>query len=62
MSYGVDGLFLDTIDTVDMAYETVGGMVDLIKKLDEKIPDAKLVANRGFSVFPYISQLVDGIL
>lgn len=61
-SYGVDGLFLDTVDVVDVAYDTIGGMVDLIKKFDEKFPDAKLVPNRGFTVYPYITQYIDGVM
>lgn len=62
LEYGVDGLFLDTLDTVDVAYDTIGGMVDLVKKLDQTYPNAKLVPNRGFTVYPYISQFVDGIM
>lgn len=63
MDYGVDGLFLDTLDTVDVAYDTLGGMVDLVRRLDEELPEGtKLVPNRGFTVFQYISQYVDGIM
>lgn len=62
LSYGVDGLFLDTLDTVDVAYNTIGGMAELVKKLDNAFPDAKLVANRGFTVFPYISNNIDGLM
>lgn len=62
LSYGVDGLFLDTLDTVDVVYSTRGGMMDLVSKLDAAFPQAKLVANRGFTIFPYISQYLDGIM
>lgn len=62
LSYGVDGLFMDTLDTVDLVLETMPGMVDLVKKLDEAFPEAKLVANRGFTVLPYISQHIDGLM
>lgn len=62
MEFGVDGLFLDTLDTVDVAYDTIGGMVDLVKKLDAALPDAKIVANRGFTIFPYISENIDGVM
>ncbi len=63
MDYGVDGLFLDTLDTVDVAYDTIGGMIDLVRRLDEELPEGtKLVPNRGFTIFPYISQYVDGIM
>ncbi|MCI9503913.1 MAG: hypothetical protein HFE26_00775 [Clostridia bacterium] len=62
MDYGVDGLFLDTLDTVSVVPSTMGGMVDLVKKLDQTFPEAKLIANRGFNVYPYVSQYVDGIM
>ena len=50
LAMGADGLFLDTIDSVDIDMSTAGGMVSLIKRLKQEFPDAKLVANRGFSV------------
>lgn len=63
LEFGVDGLFLDTLDTVDVAYDTMGGMVDLVRRLREELPEGtKLVPNRGFTVFQYISQYVDGIM
>lgn len=62
LSYGVDGLFLDTLDTVDVAYGTMGGMVELVRLLDETFPNAKLIPNRGFTVFPYITQYIDGMM
>lgn len=62
LSYGVDGIFMDTLDTVDIAYHTLPGMADLVKKLDETFPDAKFIANRGFTVLPYISQYIDGLM
>lgn len=62
LDYGVDGLFMDTLDTVDIANNTIGGMADLVKKLKETYPEAKLVANRGFTVLPYISQYIDGLM
>lgn len=62
LSYGVDGIFMDTLDTVDIDNSTLPGMADLVKKLDETFPEAKLVANRGFTVLPYISQHIDGLM
>ena len=62
LAYGVDGIFMDTLDTVDIGTGTVAGMADLVKKLDETFPEAKLVANRGFTVLPYISQHIDGLM
>jgi hypothetical protein len=62
LSYGVDGLFLDTLDTVDIDNSTLPGMADLVKNLKTTYPEAKLVANRGFTVLPYISQYIDGMM
>lgn len=62
MEYGCDGFFLDTLDTVYVVPDTMGGMQDLCRRLDEEFPQAKIVANRGFTAFPYISQYLDGIM
>lgn len=62
LAMGADGLFLDTIDTVDIDASTCGGMVSLVKRLKEEFPNAKLVANRGFTVLDYIAKYIDGMM
>ncbi len=62
LAMGADGLFMDTIDSVDVDMSTSGGMVSLVKRLREEFPDAKLVANRGFSVLDYIGKYIDGMM
>lgn len=62
LAMGADGLFMDTIDSVDVDMSTAGGMVSLVKRLREEFPDAKLVANRGFSVLDYIGKYIDGMM
>ena len=62
LAMGADGLFLDTIDSVDVDSSTSGGMVSLIKRLKEEFPNAKLVANRGFTVLDYIAKYIDGMM
>lgn len=62
LSYGVDGLFLDTVDTVDVRPESLGGLVELIRLLKETYPEAKLVANRGFNLLKYVTQYIDGLM
>lgn len=62
LAMGADGLFMDTIDSVDIDMSTAGGMVSLIKRLREEFPNAKLVANRGFSVLDYIAKYIDGMM
>lgn len=67
---GADGFFLDTLDTVDVrtssrypiGEQTIGGMVSLIKLLKETFPQAKIVANRGFTILQYIAPYIDGLM
>ena len=59
---GFDGIFLDTIDTVDLYPEFKNGMVSLIEFIREKNPEFMIVANRGFSIFEDIFRYIDGIL
>ncbi len=62
LAMGADGLFMDTIDSVDVDASTAPGMISLVKRLREEFPDAKLVANRGFSVLDYIAKYIDGMM
>lgn len=62
LDYGVDGLFLDTLDTVDVRPESIGGLTELVKRLHETYPAAKLVANRGFNLLKYISPYISGLM
>jgi len=57
-----DGLFLDTLDTVDVYPDTFSGMVRLIKEIHAKYPGKLLIQNRGFSLFDRTASLVDGIM
>ncbi|GEM_PF-1908339 len=60
--FGCDGIFLDTVDTVDLYKDTKAGMVDLIRKMREKYPNIKIVQNRGFSVLGETFQYIDAIM
>lgn len=59
---GVDGFFLDTVDTIENYPETKNAMIDLIKKIRQKYPDKILVQNWGFSIIestvPYINAVM----
>ena len=59
---GFDGVFLDTVDTVDLFPETAQGMIDLIKGLREAYPDALLVQNRGFAVAEDTATAIDALM
>ncbi|MFN8528404.1 MAG: endo alpha-1,4 polygalactosaminidase [Anaerolineae bacterium] len=62
LAQGFNGIFLDTIDTVDVYPSIRPGMITLIQRLRETFPNAILVQNRGFSVMDETASLVDGIM
>ena len=61
-SNGFDGLFLDTIDTVDIYPELKENFVSYIKWLRDCFPSKILIVNRGFSIIKEISPYIDGVL
>jgi hypothetical protein len=62
LAYGFDGIFLDTVDTVDSYPETKAGMIGLIHALRQRYPDALLVQNRGFNVIQDVSADLDALM
>jgi len=59
---GFDGVFLDTVDTVDVYPETRGGMIALIKSLRAAYPEVLMIQNRGFNVVETVASDLDGIM
>ncbi len=59
---GFDGVFLDTVDTVDLFPETKDGMIALIRALRKAYPNNLLVMNRGFAVAKTVAQDIDAIM
>lgn len=59
---GYDGVFLDTVDTVDVYPKTKPGMIALIQQLRTAYPQALLVMNRGFSVVKEVAGDVDAVM
>ncbi len=59
---GYDGVFLDTVDTVDAFPQTRAGMIKLISDLRAAYPDVVIVQNRGFSVVDEVIAALDGIM
>ena len=57
-----DGVFLDTIDSVDVYPESKKSMVALIQKIRETYPHIKIIANRGFSIIDEIFPSIDGVM
>ena len=61
-SGGIRGLFLDTLDTVDLYPETTQGMIALVIKIRLNYPDYYLVQNRGFSVINETAGSINSLL
>ena len=59
---GFDGVFLDTLDTVDVFSQTTEGMISIVRQLREAYPDAILVQNRGFTVLEDTIGDIDGLM
>jgi hypothetical protein len=62
LAQGYDGLFLDTVDTVDVYPEVIPGMIALIEELRADHPDAVLIQNRGINVIPDTGPTVDALM
>ncbi|HEX3054279.1 MAG TPA: endo alpha-1,4 polygalactosaminidase [Aggregatilineaceae bacterium] len=62
LAKGFDGVFLDTVDTVDLFPQTLPGMIEIIRRLRETYPDALLVQNRGFTVIDETAGWVDALM
>jgi len=59
---GADGIFMDTVDTVEIYKDTEPGMVSLIANIRKKYPNIKIVQNRGFSVLKKTLPYIDGLM
>jgi len=59
---GFIGLFLDTLDAVDVFPEYRSDMLFLISKLKDLAQDKPLIANRGFSLMPELEKYVAAIV
>lgn len=66
---GYRNFFLDTLDSYHLVAGTVEerqrqeqGMIDSIRLLKSRYPDANLIVNRGFEVLPQIKDLVTAVV
>lgn len=59
---GFSGLFLDTVDMVDLYPDSRTEMVELISGIRKAYPELILIQNRGFNIFPKTAGMLDGIL
>jgi len=62
LQQGFDGIFMDTVDTVDAFPKTKPGMLALIRSLRTAYPQALLVMNRGFALAEQLAPELDAIM
>lgn len=60
--YGVDGFFLDTVETFTLYTENRKPMVELIERLRKENPEAIIVLNRGWDLLADLGKTVDGLM
>lgn len=60
--YGVDGFFLDTVETFSLYTDNRKPMIELIRKLREQHPQAVIVINRGWEILGDLAGVVDGLM
>ncbi|WOO40711.1 endo alpha-1,4 polygalactosaminidase [Rubellicoccus peritrichatus] len=60
--FGVDGFFLDTVDTSELYKESRDAMVTLVKELRAQNPDSLIILNRGFHTVADLAPYVDGVM
>ena len=61
-THGVDGLFLDTVETSLSYPDSLKSMVSLIRELRARHPDTVIVLNRGWDLLPDLGAAPDGIM
>lgn len=62
LARGFAGLFLDTVDVQEIFPATRPGVVQLVQRLHSCFPTLLLAANRGFSILPQISAVLDALV
>jgi hypothetical protein len=61
-THGVDGFFLDTVETSLSYRDSFPAMVSLIRELRARHPDSIIVLNRGWDLLPELAGTPDGIM
>lgn len=61
-THGVDGFFLDTVDTSEIYPASKQAMLSLIKELRAQNPESIIILNRGFHTVEPLASTVDGVM
>ena len=59
---GFDGIFLDTLDTVQLYPGTDEGMIQLVRDFRDRFPEAPIVLNQGYSLLPRLAPICDAMM
>jgi uncharacterized protein (TIGR01370 family) len=62
MKAGYDGVFLDTLDTVDLFPQVRAGLVGIVEKMRKAYPESLIVQNRGFALLNQTAELLDAVM
>lgn len=62
MKKGYDGVFLDTVDTLNLFPQTLPAFINLIHRLRISLPDALLIQNRGFAILDRVVSDLDALM
>ena len=57
-----DGIFMDTVDTVDLYPKSADAMTGLVRSIRDANPGAFIISNRGFAIMEGIAPFIDGVL
>lgn len=67
---GFNGVFFDTVETIELLAQLLPGnreeiessAIEILTKVRQRFPDMKLIVNRGFAILNEIVDVVDGVL
>ncbi len=59
---GFQGIFMDTLDAIDIYPEQRENMLKLLERLKALAKDRPLMANRGFGLMPELQNYIDSIV
>ncbi|MGE5328056.1 MAG: endo alpha-1,4 polygalactosaminidase [Deltaproteobacteria bacterium] len=62
LAKGVDGIFLDTVDTIEKYPQSRDGMVNLIKSIRQKYPSLIIIQNWGFNIAEQTAPYINAVM
>jgi len=62
LAKGADGIFLDTVNTIEVYPESRDGMINLIKSMRQKYPNLIIIQNWGFNIAEQIAPYINAVM